>query len=62
VVAGVRAAVLARVHELRRWFSWTWYWTDMLLDELIGSGRLRLAGDGLVTTEPAGAQAGTVAR
>jgi hypothetical protein len=49
VVAGVRAAVLAPERELRRWFSWNWYWTDTLLDELIGSGRLRQVGDGLVT-------------
>lgn len=54
VVAGVRAAVLAPERELRRWFSWTWYWRDTLLDELIGPGRLRLAGDGLVTAEPEG--------
>jgi hypothetical protein len=45
----VRAAVLAPERELRRWFSWNWYWTDTLLDELIGSGRLRQVGDGLVT-------------
>jgi len=62
VVAGVRAAVLAPERELRRWFSWTWYWTDTLLDQLIGSGRLRQAGDGLLTAEPAGGQASTGAR
>jgi hypothetical protein len=53
IVAGVRAAVLAPERELRRWFSWTWYWTDTLLDELIRSGRLRQVGDGLVTAGPA---------
>jgi hypothetical protein len=58
VVAGVRAAVLAPERELRRWFSWPWYWTETLLDELIRSGRLRQAGDGLVTAELAGGQAG----
>jgi hypothetical protein len=28
VVAGVRAAVVAPEDELKRWFSWTWYWDD----------------------------------
>ena len=26
---------------LRRWFSWQWYWTDTLIDDLVRSGRLR---------------------
>jgi hypothetical protein len=37
----VRAAVLAPETELRRWFSWPWYWADSLVDDLIGQGRLR---------------------
>ena len=28
LVAAVRAAVLAPEPELRRWFSWQWYWTE----------------------------------
>jgi hypothetical protein len=40
LVAAVRAAVVAPEPELRRWFSWTWYWTDTLVDDLIRSGRL----------------------
>jgi hypothetical protein len=41
LVAGVRAAVLAPVKELQRWFSWTWYWDDALVEELVRDGRLR---------------------
>jgi hypothetical protein len=48
VAAAVRAAVLAPESELRRWFSWQWYWTESLVDELIGQGRLRRI-DGHVT-------------
>ena len=48
IVAGVRAAVAAPERELRRWFSWQWYWTGALVDELVSSGRLRRA-DGHVT-------------
>jgi hypothetical protein len=40
VCAGVRAAVVAPERELPRWFSWRWYWSDSLVDELVGSGRL----------------------
>ncbi len=42
--AAVRAAVLAPESELRRWFSWPWYWTDSLVDDLIRQGRLRRVG------------------
>jgi len=35
--------------ELRRWFSWQWYWTDTLVDDLIREGRLRRV-DGHVMT------------
>jgi hypothetical protein len=48
IAAAVRAAVLAPETELRRWFSWRWYWADSLLDDLIGQGRLRRI-DGHVT-------------
>jgi len=41
VAAAMRAAVLAPETELRRWFSWQWYWADSLVDDLIGQGRLR---------------------
>lgn len=48
VVAGVRAAVVAPERELRRWFSWPWYWSETLVDDLIREGRLRRI-DGHVT-------------
>jgi hypothetical protein len=41
LVTAVRAAVVAPEPELRRWFSWTWYWTDTLVDDLVRAGRLR---------------------
>jgi hypothetical protein len=41
VVAGVRAAVVAPGAEIRRWFSWQWYWSGTLLDDLVREGRLR---------------------
>jgi hypothetical protein len=41
LVAAVRAAVVAPEAELRRWFSWTWYWTDSLVGDLVRSGRIR---------------------
>jgi hypothetical protein len=44
IAAAVRAAVLAPETELRRWFSWPWYWADSLMDDLIGQGRLRRIG------------------
>jgi hypothetical protein len=45
VAAGVRAAVVAPERELRRWFSWQWYWTDSLVDDLVRSGRVRRVND-----------------
>jgi hypothetical protein len=33
VVAGVRASVVAPAAEIRRWFSWQWYWDDAILDD-----------------------------
>ena len=41
LVTAVRAAVVAPEPELRRWFSWPWYWTDTLIDDLVRAGRLR---------------------
>jgi hypothetical protein len=41
VVAATRAAVVAAEAEVRRWFSWPWYWSDTLVDDLVRSGRLR---------------------
>ena len=41
VVAGVRAAVVTPEAETRRWFSWQWYWSESLIDDLAGAGRLR---------------------
>ena len=33
VVAGVRAAVVAPVGEIKRWFSCQWYWDDAILED-----------------------------
>jgi hypothetical protein len=41
VTAAVRAAVVAPEREVRRWFSWQWYWDAALLDGLVRDGRLR---------------------
>ncbi len=41
IAAAVHAAVVAPEPELRRWFSWPWYWADSLVDDLAGEGRLR---------------------
>jgi hypothetical protein len=49
IVAAVRAAVIAPEPELRRWFSWPWYWAEPLVDDLVSDGRLRRV-DGHVTT------------
>jgi hypothetical protein len=53
VVAAVRAAVLAPEPELRRWFSWPWYWTDTLIDDLIRTGRLRRLDAHIAAPSPA---------
>jgi hypothetical protein len=53
IVAGVRAAVVVPERELRRWFSWQWYWPDTLIDDLVGAERLRRV-DGHVTAAGAG--------
>jgi len=44
LVAGVRASVVAPEAELRRWFSWSWYWPGTLVDDLVRDGRLRRVG------------------
>ena len=49
VAAGVRAAVVAPEPEPRRWFSWPWYWTGTLIDDLARAGRLRRV-DGYLAT------------
>ncbi len=41
LVTAVRAAVVAPEAEVRRWFSWPWYWTGTLVDDLVRAGRLR---------------------
>jgi hypothetical protein len=33
VVAGVKAAVVAPAAEIKRWFSWDWYWDDAILED-----------------------------
>jgi hypothetical protein len=48
VTIGVRAAVVAPERELKRWFSWQWYWDDELVEDLVRDGRLRRV-DGHVT-------------
>jgi hypothetical protein len=50
LLAGVRAAVLAPEAELKRWFSWRWYWNDSLVEDLVRDGRLRRI-DGHVTMD-----------
>ena len=41
LAAAVAAAVVTPEGEVRRWFSWPWYWADTLTDDLVRSGRLR---------------------
>jgi hypothetical protein len=41
IVAALRAAVIAQEAEVRRWFSWPWYWTGTLVDDLVRTARLR---------------------
>jgi hypothetical protein len=49
IAAGVRAAVVAPEQELRRWFTWRWYWPSGLVDSLVDQGRLRRTGGHLTT-------------
>ena len=59
LVAAVKAAVLAPEPELRRWFSWSWYWTPALVDDLVRDTRLRRL-DGCVSADLPGAANGDV--
>jgi hypothetical protein len=56
IVAGVRAAVVAPERELRRWFSWQWYWPGTLVDDLIGEQQLRRVDGHVTTPEPKAAK------
>jgi hypothetical protein len=51
IAAGVRASVVAPEQELRRWFSWLWYWTDSLVDDLVRDRRVRRLGGHVVAVE-----------
>jgi len=51
VAAGVRACVVAPESELRRWFSWLWYWTDSITDDLVRGGRARRLDGHIVAVE-----------
>jgi hypothetical protein len=51
VAAGVRACVVAPEPELRRWFSWLWYWTDSIVDDLVRDGRARRLDGHIVAVE-----------
>ena len=53
VVAAVRAAVVAPERELKRWFSWQWYWDESFVDDLVRDGRLRRVDDHITSTETA---------
>jgi len=53
LVTAVGAAVVAPERELRRWFSWPWYWADALVDDLIDAGRLRRLDDHVAISGPA---------
>jgi hypothetical protein len=48
LVAAVSAAVVAPGKDLKRWFSWSWYWDDAIVDTLVEGGRL-IRVDGHVT-------------
>ncbi len=51
--AAVSAAVVAPETGLRRWFSWPWYWSASLVDDLVTRQRLRRI-DGHVTARDPG--------
>jgi hypothetical protein len=50
LAAAVRAAVVTPEQQLRRWFSWQWYWTDSLVDSQIRAGQMRRVDGHLSTT------------
>ncbi len=52
IAAGVRASVVAPETELRRWFSWPWYWSGTLVDDLVREGRLRRVDDHVAAADP----------
>jgi hypothetical protein len=52
VVAGVRAAVIAQERELRRWFSWSWYFSSDLVERLVGTHRLSRVADDRIALGP----------
>jgi hypothetical protein len=52
LVAAVRAAVVAPEHELKRWFSWQWYWDDAIVDRPVAEGRLVRVDGHVTTAEP----------
>ena len=54
LAVAVRASVVAPEPELRRWFSWQWYWTDTLVDDLIRQGRLRRVDDHVTAVDQTG--------
>jgi hypothetical protein len=62
LVAGVRAAVVAPETELRRWFSWQWYWTGPLIDDLVRERRLRRVDGHLTATQVSAAEDEAVRR
>ncbi len=53
LVAAVSAAVVASERELRRWFSWSWYWDDAIVDTLVADGRLVRVDGHVTATETA---------
>jgi hypothetical protein len=50
LVAAVSAAVIAPEKELKRCFSWPWYWEDTILDGLVAEGRLTRPEAGWIAT------------
>ena len=53
IVAGVRAAVIARESELKRWFSWRWYFVPELVERLIETRQLSRPATDRVALGPA---------
>ena len=45
LLESVRAAVVTPEDELKRWFTWRWYWDDALVEDLVREGRLRRVDD-----------------
>ena len=53
IVAGVQAAVIAQESELRRWFSWRWYFAPDLVERLVETHRLARPAADRVAVGPA---------